>query len=129
MTTQKVQETIHKLQSIDPADPAAYDKAVEDYKHIGQLLFFILDFLDSPKTVFHTRTQDTDNDFENFSDISLPPQAVVKSFARCNAPHQPVFYCSDFRPTSYLELLEYWVEEKKKNFYMPQLANGQLKTH
>lgn len=116
MTTQKVQEAIHILQSIDPIDPAAYNKAVEGYKHIGQLPFFILDFPDLPKTVFHTRTHDTDNFFENFSDISLPPQAFVKSFARCNVPHQPVFYCSDFRPTSYLELLEYWAEEKKEEY-------------
>ena len=44
------------------------------------------------------------------------PEEFVKSFARCNVPHQSVFYCSDYRPTSYLELLEYWVEERKDEF-------------
>lgn len=116
MTAHKVQEGIHLLQSIDPADPDAYNAAISAYKHMGQLPFFILDFPDLPKEVFHSRTHDTPDFFENFSDVSLPPKAVIKSFARCNIPHQPVLYCSDFRPTSYLELLEYWVEEKKEKF-------------
>lgn len=116
MTTQQVQDSIHILQSIDPNDPAAYDKAVAAFKQIGQLPFFILDFPNLPINVFHTRTHETNNYFEDFSDISIPPEAAVKSFARCNIRHQPIFYCSDFRPTSYMELLEYWLEEKKEEF-------------
>lgn len=116
MTTQQVQNSIDILQSIDPTDPAAYETAVAAYKLMGQLPFFILDFPALPINVFHTRTHDTNDYFEDFSDISIPPTKFVKSFARCNVPHQAVFYCSDFRPTSYMELLEYWVEEKKEEF-------------
>jgi hypothetical protein len=116
MTTQQVQEAIHILQTIDPIAPDAYDKAVNAYKHIGKLPFFILDLPNLPINVFHTRTHETDNYFEDISEIALPPEVAVKHYARCNVPHQPVFYCSDYRPTSYLELLEYWVEEKKDKY-------------
>ena len=61
MTTQKIQTSIDILQSIDPTDPAAYDKAVAAYKLMGQLPFFILDFPNLPIHVFHTRTHDTNN--------------------------------------------------------------------
>ena len=116
MTSKQVQNSIHILESIDPTDPAAYDKAFDAYIQMGHLHFLILDFPELPLHVFHTRTHDSNNYFEDFSDISIPPAKFVKSFARCNIPNQPVFYCSDFRPTSYMELLEYWVEEKKEEF-------------
>jgi hypothetical protein len=116
MTKQQVQEAIHILQTIDPASPEAYDNAVNAYKHIGKLPFFILDLPNLPINVFHTRTHETDNYFKGIDEIDLPPEAAVKYFARCNAPHQPVFYCSDYRPTSYMELLEYWVEQKKDKY-------------
>src|SRR5436190_14847865 len=99
MTTQKVQECIHILQTIDPRDPAAYDTAVDAYIRIGQLPLFILDLPDLPKNFFHTRPHESDIFFKDFSEISIPPAAKVKLFARCNVPHQPVLYCSDFRPT------------------------------
>lgn len=116
MTTQQVQNSIDNLQSIDPSDPKAYEKAIVAFKSMGQLPFFILDFPKLPINIFHTRTHDTNNYFEKFSDIAIPNRKFVKSFGRCNIPHQPVFYCSDIRPTSYLELLEYWIEEKKEEF-------------
>lgn len=116
MTTQQVQEAIHILQTIDPASPDAYNTAVNAYKQMEQLPFFILDLPNLPINVFHTRTHETDNYFKGIDEIALPPETAVKYFARCNVPHQPVFYCSDYRPTSYMELLEYWVEQKKDKY-------------
>lgn len=116
MTAQKAKVCIAILEGLDPQDPTAYDKAVEAYKGIGKLPFLMLDLPNLPINIFHTRTHETDNYFEGLDEVSLPPEAAVKHFARCNVPGQPVFYCSDFRPTSYMELLEYWVEEKKEEF-------------
>jgi len=116
MNQKKVDEGIKALESLDPHDEAAFEKAIAAFRHVGQLPFLIFDHPDLPIDVFHARTHEIDNYFETFSDIGLPPAAVVKQFARCNIPGNPVFYCADFRPTSYLELLEYWVEEKNEEF-------------
>lgn len=113
MTVQNVQQAIDILEGLNPVDTYAYEKAIHAYMGIKQLPFLILE-LDKPFHVFRTRTHETDDFFMDISDISLPPKHLVKSFARCNRPFQPIFYCSDFRPTSYMELMEYWAEGKSK---------------
>jgi hypothetical protein len=116
MTIQTVQALIAQLQQLDPADPQIYNRAISIFEEMKHIPFLVLNFPTLPIIVYRTRTHETDNLFENFSDIGLPPAGAVSSFGRCNVPGQPVFYCSDSRGTSYLELLEYWVEEKKEPY-------------
>jgi len=116
MTVQQINEGIELLNNINPDDPNAYTDAILAYKKIKYIPFFILDFPNLPIQVFRTRTHQNDELYENFSDIGLAPSAVTTNYGRCNIPGQPVFYCSDFRPTSYMELLEYWVTEKKGEY-------------
>ena len=104
---------IKALEAIDPNAKDAFDQAFAAYKSMGKLPFFIFSLPHLPIHVFHSRTHETDDFFKSYDDIALPPAGVVKGYGRCNRPGEPVFYCSDFRPTSYLELLQYWVEEKK----------------
>lgn len=117
MTVQNVNEAIAKLESLDPLDNQAYEKALLAYANIKQLPFLIYEFEDQ-LTFFRTRTHDDDTFFTNIADISIPPSSAVKSFARCNRPFQPVFYCSENRPTSYMELLEYWAKDKVGNSHL-----------
>jgi hypothetical protein len=127
MTTRQIQNCIDILKSIDPTDPTGFDTAIAAFEQMGKLPFFILDFPALPINVFHSRTHETNDYFVDFADISIPPAKFVKSFARCNVPHQPVFYCSDFRQTSYMELLEYWVEEKKEEFLYVTIGKWKIR--
>ncbi|MEI6754366.1 MAG: hypothetical protein WCK78_14515 [Paludibacter sp.] len=54
--------------------------------------------------LFRTRINEQDN-FESITDLSYPDQQYVTSYARANKPLQQLFYCSENRPTSYIELL------------------------
>jgi hypothetical protein len=110
MTTQNVQAAITELEAIDPNDALAYEKAILAYLRVQQIPYLLLEL--DPFPVFRSRTHDDEDFFGDISELSIPPVKVVRSFARCNKPFQPMFYCSDFRPTSYMELLEYWAENK-----------------
>jgi len=117
MTTQNVQQAIDKLEAIDPKDHSAYEQALSAYLGITQIPFLIYEFADD-LDLFRTRTHETDNFFDNFSDIVAPAETLVKSFGRCNRPFQSIFYCSENRPTSYMELLEYWAKNKVKDQFL-----------
>lgn len=62
--------------------------------------------------IFRTRSHDTNDFFKTISDISITPNQYVKGFARCNRPFQSKFYCSENRPTSFMELVDNWAESK-----------------
>lgn len=126
MNLAAIQRCIDNLNNIDAGDPDGYHKAVEFYKAAKRLPFLILDFPNLPFAVYKTRTHQTDNFFEQFSDIGLPPPGAVVDFGRCNIPGQPVFYCSDYRPTSYIELLEYWVAEKKGRYLYATIGKWKI---
>jgi RES domain len=116
MTRQIVQTAVDHLQQLDPVNPHIYEHAITIFEEMRHIPFLVLDFPTLPITVYRSRTHENDNLFENFSDIGLPPAVAVSGFGRCNVPGQPVFYCSDSRGTSFLELLEYWAEEKKNPY-------------
>ena len=99
MTIQDIQQCIHELELLNVNSSDAYDEAIAAYKGIGAIPFFLLD-MPPPITVFRTRSHETDNFFEQISDVALAPSTAVKYFGRCNYPSQSLFYCSDFRPTS-----------------------------
>jgi hypothetical protein len=114
MTIQNVNDAITKLENLDPNDSSAYEKAIIAYLAIKQIPYLIYEFTEE-LIFFRTRTHETDNFFQSFSDIEAAPPTFVKSFGRCNRPFQSVFYCSENRPTSYMELVEYWAKDKIKD--------------
>jgi hypothetical protein len=112
LTLDNTKKTIELLESLDIQDDYAYERAVLAYLQLGGLPIFMNE-LPAGYSFFHTRTHNKENFFYKVSDISLPPSEFVKNFARCNRPFQSTFYCSETRPTSYMELLEYWADSKK----------------
>lgn len=111
MTVEKVEKAIELLEAINPENEYAYEKAVLAYLTIGRLP--ILQYEIAEESIFfRTRTHETNNFFPLISDISITPNQFVKNFARCNRPNQSKFYCSENRPTSFAELVEYWSDTK-----------------
>lgn len=112
MTIENVHTAIGMLESIDPTDEYAYEKAFLAYKTIKKLPVFI-NSIEYPIEVFRARTSFDNIFYENVNDISLPPHGVITSYARCNKPFQSKFYCAENRPTSYIELTEYWATSRE----------------
>jgi hypothetical protein len=111
MTVEKVEKAIALLEAINPENEYAYENAVLAYLTIGRLPVLQYD-IPAESIFFRTRTHEDDNLFPLISDISITPNQFVKDFARCNRPFQSKFYCSENRPTSFAELVEYWSETK-----------------
>lgn len=111
MNIENLKEGLAKLESIDYNECLAYEHALNTFKSIGQLPILI-NQINYTVPLFRTRTHDTPDLFNNIVDISITPEKFVKEFARCNRPFQSVFYASENRPTSFMELLEYWSATK-----------------
>lgn len=112
MTVEKVEKAIALLETINPENEYAYENAVLAYLTIGRLPVLQYD-IPAESVFFRTRTHENDDLFPLISDISITPNQFVKDFARCNRPFQSKFYCSENRPTSFAELVEYWSDTKK----------------
>jgi hypothetical protein len=107
MSIEKLQNAITILENIDPADELAYEKAFFAFNSISFLPIAFLK-MEAGIHVFRARTHFDDEYFQRSSEISIPDKSLIRSFARCNRPFQSVFYCAENRPTSYMELVEYW---------------------
>lgn len=104
---------IEHIIRIEEDDELAYEKTFLAYRSIG-VLPIITRIIKKETPIFRSRTHsDTGNFYRNIEEISYPQKQYVKNFARLNRPYQSVFYGSDNRPTSYMELTEYWAEEKE----------------
>lgn len=112
MTVENVKNAIGLLEAINPLDEYAYERAFLAYMTIKQLPVFAFK-IEKEIEVFRARTSFDPNLFEQITDIALPPHEVIKSFARCNRPYQSKFYCAENRPTSYIELAEYWADNRE----------------
>jgi len=112
MTKEKVENAIAELESINPNDEYAYEKAILAYWEIGGLPI-LFDDIPVGNEFFRARTHKTNDFFTTIDKISIAPNQYVDSFARCNRPFQSKFYCSENRPTSYAELVEYWTDTKE----------------
>lgn len=127
ITIQNVQDCIDTLEAIDPNDPSALESAQSAFQKMGKILYLALDL--PPKlVVFHSRTNNDDKLYEVYGDIECPKPEHVKHFGRCNFPFKPVFYCSEDRSTSYAELLQYWVEQKKDEFLYVTISKWQIES-
>ena len=111
MTVDNVNLAIEKLEAINPAEEYAYEKAILAYLTIKKMPILLYD-IPVGTIIFRTRTHETNNLFKTVADISITPNPFVKNFARCNRPFQSKFYCSENRPTSFMELVENWAETK-----------------
>lgn len=60
--------------------------------------------MEANELFFRTRINNG-SDFETFADLSYPDEKYISAYARANKPLQQMFYCSENRPTSYIELL------------------------
>ncbi len=114
MSKKIVLNAIKKLESINPNDEFAYEEAIRAFLLIGQFPVLI-DKVDSNTSICRTRTHSKNESlFEKVSEIFIAPQNVITAFARCNKPHQAKLYGSENRPTSYLELVKYWLDNFKE---------------
>lgn len=111
MTIENVQLGIKQLESINPFEEYAYEKALFAYKTIQSLPVLVVD-IDEGTRICRARTHETPDLFETTNEISIPPYQAIKNFARCNRPFQSKFYGGETRPTSFMELVEYWSETK-----------------
>lgn len=113
-TVENILAAIDKLERIDTSDEYAYERALLAYASIKKIPVLI-HFIEAGTPVFRTRTHEEGDKevFESLTDIFSPPSSFVKRFARCNRPFQSVFYCSENRPTSYSELVDYWADSRK----------------
>lgn len=107
MTIKETNSTLKELNSIDPLNEYAYESALLAFLKLGGLPILTYD-LPSDIVFFRTRTHENFVLFPKISSISIAPKKFVESFARCNRPFQNVFYCSEDRPTSYMELIDNW---------------------
>lgn len=112
MELENFNKAIERLEAIDPKSEYAYEKALLAFISIKKLPVLIYT-LPAGSFFFRTRTHVDEEFFNSFDDIHIPPSHLIKDFARCNRPFQSVFYSSENRPTSFMELAEYWAETKK----------------
>ncbi|RKR80062.1 RES domain-containing protein [Mucilaginibacter gracilis] len=108
----RVLKAIEKLEQIDPTHEFAYERAFLAFLSVRSLPAVVYPF-HNELILYRTRPHDNDVLFEDISEITNPKPHLIKNFARCNRPFQSKFYCSEDRPTSFMELVNYWVSYKK----------------
>jgi hypothetical protein len=106
---ENVESVIAQIEAINEGDDYAYEKILLSLTKVKKLPIFI-DTFGAGTKLFRTRTHTTNTLFSNISELKNPDKTYVSKFARCNRPFQSVFYGSENRPVSYLELVEHWAE-------------------
>lgn len=114
MNKNNLDKALDDLENLDCLDEYAYERAISYFLSIKQLPIVICE-IPAQTLVFRTRTHKNDTLFSESKDISIPENKFVSNYARCNKPFQSIFYCSENRPTSFIELVEYWSESTKFN--------------
>ncbi len=105
-----LEKALHTVASLDFNDVLSYERAMLEYSKIQYLPIFQYVY-PAKSPVFRTRRNTKDGYFNSISEITYPKPEYIKKFGRLNKPEQSVFYCSENRPTSYMELVEGWAEE------------------
>ena len=112
MTVQEVRSIFDKIEKIDSLDENAYEKILLQLMKIKRFPVLLYD-IPAGSVIFRSRTNGEDDFFQTIDEISLTPNKFIQSFGRCTRPFQSKFYASENRPTSFMELVEYWSEGKK----------------
>lgn len=100
---EKVEKAIYQIERLDKSKGHYYEQVLFELSRIEQLPIIIYR-LEANDVFFRTRINNGEN-FETFADLSYPDEKYVSAYARANKPLQQMFYCSENRPTSYIELL------------------------
>ncbi|MDP1728007.1 MAG: hypothetical protein Q8M15_14575 [Bacteroidota bacterium] len=111
MTTELVRNTIRLLEAINPNDENAYEKAILNLNSM-RFLPRITEVIEPGGIFYRSRPMDSEGLIPTINEISMPPVHCITDFARCNKPYQQMFYCSNDRPISFLELVTYWTGKK-----------------
>lgn len=111
LSIESINNAFEAIEDIDFNHTSAYEKAESAFRSIPSLPIFVLDI---PKGTqfFRSRTHDSPDLYTSVAEIAAPPKNAVENYGRCNQPHQRRFYCSDNRPTSYIELVSEWAAAK-----------------
>lgn len=99
----EVNAAIRKIENLDKTKGHYYEQVLFEFSKIEKLPIIIYR-VEANELFFRTRINNG-NDFETFTDLSYPDEKYVSAYARANKPLQQMFYCSENRPTSYIELL------------------------
>lgn len=116
---EEILRSFEYIKSIDCEDEQSYESTLEAFLNFRWMPVFARiipskDESGNPFHVFRTRTHEKNEEwFFDRKDITFPPNEIVKKYARVNRPFQSVFYGSENRITSYMELVEYWAEENE----------------
>jgi hypothetical protein len=109
---EKLNYAINKIKTIDYSTESSYELVLKYLVSIKHLPILMLK-LPKGSLVYRTLNNNNVDLFYKISDISNPYIEFVKDYGRANKPNQSVFYCSQNRPTSYIELSNYWAKNKK----------------
>lgn len=109
---EEYKKLIEKLESIDATSEYAYEEALLCFFKLHKLPVIYYE-IPSGTPLFRARTHFDNVLYKDISQIESPPSSSVSNYARCNKPFQSVFYCSENRPTSFMELVGYWAESRK----------------
>ncbi|KIA90332.1 RES domain-containing protein [Kaistella jeonii] len=112
MTVEEINQIVASIENISEDDENAYEKIIFQLLKIKRFPVLIYEFPQG-HFFFRSRTHGEEEFFTSLNDISITPSNFIHSFGRCNRPHQSKFYVSENRPTSFMELVEYWSENKK----------------
>ncbi|MGC3978390.1 MAG: hypothetical protein QM751_09315 [Paludibacteraceae bacterium] len=100
---EKVNAAIKKIERLGKSKGHYYEQVLFELSNIEKLPIIIYR-LEANELFFRTRINNGNN-YETFADLSYPDEKYISSYARANKPLQQMFYCSENRPTSYIELL------------------------
>jgi len=105
-----LKDQLDYIKQIDANDELAYERTHLAFRNIRWLPIFSK-IIPTKSTIFRARTHTDKKWFLNKKEVSNPPNKFIPKFGRLNRPFQSVFYGAENRPTSYMELVEYWAEE------------------
>ncbi|HRI79178.1 MAG TPA: hypothetical protein PLR06_06530 [Cyclobacteriaceae bacterium] len=107
-----VKSVLIEIETISDLDDYAYERILLAMTKVKQLPIFI-DQIQAGREICRTRSHENNELFKGHFQIKNPGKELVDKYARCNRPYQSVFYSSENRPTSYMELIENWAESAK----------------
>lgn len=113
-TIENVNKAILKIESINTPDiKKAYKQVRLAFSSLGMLPALSVQIPEGQQ-ICRARTHHKFTFYKKIKDISAPPFNRIKTFARCNKPFQSMFYGSEIRPISYMELADYWLVKKSR---------------
>lgn len=107
ITIDKCKKIIQSIEEVDSNNEYAYERMFLSYLKLNHLPIVMYEIPEGTP-LFRARTHKENILYKKITDIGIPPEDKVRNFARCNRPFQPLFYCSESRPVSFMELVEYW---------------------